>query len=427
MKSPFAAILDAAEAADTDAARAIVALSALDWMACGLAGRAEPVARLTRALIEEEGGAPQATLFGGGKGPMRGAALVNGATSHALDYDDTHFAHIGHPSVAVFPAALAVGEHLGAALPVILRAVRLGAEASIRMGLLFGRAHYQAGFHQTATAGAFGACVAAARLMDLDAQQTQHALGLVTTRASGLKSQFGSMGKPYNAGMAAANGVEAAWLAGRGFLSNPQALDGPNGFLSTHHCDGDTRQPGGALLESLSHKYHACCHGLHATLEALAQMPRPAPERITDVTVSTHPRWLTVCNLSAPSTGLEAKFSYRMVCALALLGYDTAALDTYSDALCADPQVVALRHRVTVRSDVGLSETEARVTVTAGDTLEGHFDLDAPLSLEDRTARLRAKAAALLGSGGAERVWQAIDAGEVGALTAAMAGQGVLP
>ncbi|SMX36256.1 MmgE/PrpD family protein [Maliponia aquimaris] len=407
MTTPFDPILAAAEAADTEAARAMLALSALDWMACGIAGRDEPVARLTRALVEDEGGAAQAQVFGGGRVPMRAAALVNGAASHALDYDDTHFAHIGHPSVAVLPAALALGEHLDLPLPEILAAARLGAEASVRFGLRFGRGHYQAGYHQTATAGAFGACVAAARLLSLDEGQTGHALGLVSTRASGLKSQFGTMGKPYNAGIAAANGVEAALLAARGFVSNPLALDGVNGFVQTHMCDGAVAQPEGALLESLSHKFHACCHGLHATLEALATMT--APETVQAVTVQTHPRWLTVCNIPAPASGLEAKFSYRMVVALALLGHDTAALETYSDALCVDPAVVALRERVTVEPRDDLKETEAVVTV---DGQRAVFDLEAPMTLEARTVRLRAKAAALIGAARAEAVWQAITGGD---------------
>lgn len=421
MTSPFTPIIEAAQAADTQTARAIMALSALDWAACGIVGQGEPVSGLTRALILEEGGTPQATLFGGGRAPMRGAALVNGAASHALDYDDTHFAHIGHPSVAVLPAALAVGERFDKSLPQILSAARTGAEASVRFGLRFGRAHYQAGYHQTATAGAFGACLAAARLMDLSEGQTLHALGLVSTRASGLKSQFGTMGKPFNAGIAASNGVESAWLAAQGFVSNPDALDTTNGFVQTHVCDGTTSQPPGALLETLSHKYHACCHGLHATLEALALLPRPA--EISRITITTHPRWLTVCNIPRPRTGLEAKFSYRLIVALALLGHDTAALTTYSDALCTDPQVVALRDRVTVQTDETLAETEALVTLDAdGGTLEAHHDLAAPLPLETRRSRLVAKAAALVGQPRAAAIWQAVEAGNRAAFSAEIAG-----
>ena len=97
-------------AADTpnipDDLRAILRLSMLDWIACGMAGRDEPVSRITREMAVEEGGTPQSSVFGGPKLPARAAALVNGATSHALDYDDTHFAHIGHfPPLWLWPNA----------------------------------------------------------------------------------------------------------------------------------------------------------------------------------------------------------------------------------------------------------------------------------------------------------------------------------
>ena len=89
-------------------ASTLAGFSLLDWMACGLAGRREPVAEKLRALALAEGGKPVASVIGGAGAPARMAALVNGATSHALDYDDTHFAHVGHLSVAIYPAALAV-------------------------------------------------------------------------------------------------------------------------------------------------------------------------------------------------------------------------------------------------------------------------------------------------------------------------------
>ncbi len=156
---------------------------------------------------------------------------MNGATSHALDYDDTHFGHVGHPSVGIYPAALAVAEETGASAAAVADAFLLGAEASVRIGMLLGAVHYNRGFHQTATAGAFGATVAAGRLYGLNRAQMRAAIGLCATRASGLKSQFGTMGKPYNAGIAAANGVECAALARAGFTSADDGLEGPQGFV----------------------------------------------------------------------------------------------------------------------------------------------------------------------------------------------------
>ncbi|SFM15093.1 MmgE/PrpD family protein [Shimia aestuarii] len=391
-------------------------LSMLDWAAVGIAGVSEPVARITRAMAMDEAGAAQAHLFGGGRVPARAAALVNGATSHALDYDDTHFAHIGHPSVAVIPAALAVGEAIGASGDDVQLAALIGIEVSIRVGVWLGRDHYQSGFHQTGTAGAFGATAASARLLGLDEDGIAAALGLVATRASGLKSQFGTMGKPYNAGIAATNGVEAAQLVARGFVPNSQGLEVAQGFGATHAGEGNARALDGLgqdwAFDRISHKFHACCHGLHATLEALASMNRPAASDVAAVKITTHPRWMTVCNQPDPETGLGAKFSYRMVTAMALLGHDTAALDSYSDALCVDADVVALRGKVSVSTDEGLSEMQARVRITQkdGTTHDGFHDLDAPVVLAARAERLQSKAASLIGAERAGALWALIEA-----------------
>ncbi|WP_338153218.1 MmgE/PrpD family protein [Pseudophaeobacter leonis] len=127
-------------------ARNMARLSALDWLACGVAGRAEPVSQILRAQALSEGGAVPASLFGGTRVPARMAALTNGTISHALDYDDTHFGHIGHPSVAVFPAGFAIAETAGLSLPQVLEAALVGMELSIRVGLWLGRSHYQRAF-----------------------------------------------------------------------------------------------------------------------------------------------------------------------------------------------------------------------------------------------------------------------------------------
>ena len=400
-------------------ARAMMRLSLLDWCAVALAGQEEPVARILRERALAEGGQGACSVIGTeAKLPARAAALVNGATSHALDYDDTHFAHIGHPSVAVIPAALALAEETGAGGAEFLDAALAGAEASIRVGVWLGRGHYQTGFHQTATAGAFGAAVAAVRLLGLDAGQAGHALGIASTRAAGLKSQFGTMAKPYHAGLAAQTGVEAAQLAGAGFVSNPDGLEGPQGFGETHAGAGDATAFDGLghdwLFESVSHKFHACCHGTHAALEALGALRLQAgPEQVEAVTLTTHPRWLTVCDIAAPRTGLEVKFSYRHVTAMALAGHDTSALASFSDAVAQDAALLEMARRVRVEADEALPETACRVRIVlaGGRVLDAFHDLDAPMSTGVRHEKLMSKAAALLGADRARALWHGIAKG----------------
>jgi 2-methylcitrate dehydratase PrpD len=403
-------------------ALAVAKLSLLDWCAVGLAGKDEPVSGMIRALISDEGGKAQATVFGESRRyPARAAALANGTISHALDYDDTHFSYVGHPSVAVFPAALATAEMTGASGRDFLVAALLGMEAACRIGAWLGTGHYQHGFHQTATSGAFGAAVAAGRLLGLDEERMRHALGITATRASGLKSQFGTMGKPFNAGIAASNGVEAALLAKAGFVSRPDGLECVQGFADTHAGEGrDIALVLKGLgetywFETVQHKFHACCHGLHATLEALALLGgRPGVDSavIERIAISTSPRWLRVCDIKQPATGLEAKFSYGLTSAMALAGRDTGALSTYSDEACFEPALIGLRDKVVVSGDAAVSDTQTQVVLHFGNgtSQAATFDLDTPLPLSARQAKISAKATSLLGQNRATAIESAIDA-----------------
>ena len=398
-------------------ARAMARLSLYDWFTVTRAGENEPVAKIVRGFVADEGGKEAASVAGlDRKVPARAAALANGAASHALDYDDTHFAHVGHPSVAILPAALAVAEQMDAPASAALDALLIGAEASIRIGMVLGRRHYDRGFHQTATAGAFGATVAAARVMGLARDETRNALSLVATRASGLKSQFGSMGKPFNAGVAASNGVEAAELAKRGFVSCDDGVGGPQGFIDAHvdevceEAAWASPPPATFLFEDVKHKLHACCHGLHATIEALRQAQlrnELDSSAVTGVDIRVNPRWLKVCDIKQPRTGLEAKFSYAMVTAMTFLGVDTASNTAYTDALCRDPQLTAFWPKVVVTGDEAIRDTAAAVRIQCGgpSVIAAEVDLAKRLPSDTLEGRLRQKAGALIGYDAAEALW----------------------
>ena len=399
-------------------ALAMARFSLFDWMVCARAGVAEPAARIVREMVLAEGGRPEATLAGtGDKVPPRAAALSNGTTSHALDYDDTHFAHVGHPSVGIYPAALAMGEAVDAPAEKVTEAFLVGAEASCRIGMVLGRGHYERGFHQTATAGAFGATVAAGRLLGLDAGQMANALSLVATRASGLKSQFGTMGKPFNAGISASNGVEAALLAARGFASARDGVGGPQGFVDTHADSVDEAAawagppPERFVFEDVKYKFHACCHGTHAMIEALNGLRRDgATAGVAQIMLRTNPRWLKVCDIKDPRTGLEVKFAYGHLAAMVLEGVDTSAETTYTDALAADPRLGALAAKVMVVGDPSVSDTGAIVSLSgASGTAEATFDLADPMPAEAIAAGLQAKARAVIGAAAADRLWQAVE------------------
>jgi 2-methylcitrate dehydratase PrpD len=348
----------------------------LDWLGVTLAGSREDAGRIPREEALEQGGTPQASLIGGGARTSIGqAALVNGTASHALDYDDVQFAFLGHPTVTVVPAILALAERDGCSGRDLITAFVAGVEVGCRIGDYVTEDHYARGHHATGTLGAFSAAAGAARLLRLDSDTCATALGIAAAQAAALKCMFGTMCKPLHAGKAAANGQYAALLAARGFTSRGDAVECSQGFADTQSSVADAQ---GALdglgtkfhTRNVLFKYHAACYGTHASMEALTRL-RDAhdidPRDIDKVELRVPTRNLRVCNIQEPRTGLEAKFSLTMVSAMILARRDTADIAGYDDALCADADMVHLRDRMRVVGDGELARGTSDVIISMQD------------------------------------------------------------
>ena len=382
-------------------------MSMIDWCGVAYAAKEEPVSKIVTKLIEEEQTKGHSKLISNGKEvSAKSAAFVNGTIGHALDYDDTHFLFTGHPTASAFPTALALGEELGSSIDEIMLAYMCGVEISTRLGHILGYSHYNKGFHQTATSGAFGATLVASKLLKLNAQQIENALGIVSTRASGLKSQFGTMGKPFHAGIAASNGIEAAKLSKLGFVSCENGIECNQGFLKTHAWDGTIPEAAinglgkDFLFPEIKYKFHACCHGLHAFLEALDELKTKNnfnPDSIEKISIQTQPSWLQVCNIDSPKTGLEAKFSYRLTAAMSLHGGDTGRLDSYNDAICFDEKIVKTRNKVEVIPNDQMTNTEALIELKDGSEIyKNSHDLNNKIENELLQKKILTKSSSLL-------------------------------
>lgn len=295
-------------------ARMLVRHCLLDWIAVTLAGAQEPVTHMLAEEAREQGGFPQATVVGHGfAASSRQAALINGAASHALDFDDVNMSFTGHPSVVLVPALLALAEARGASGAEFMTAFVAGYETLCRIGAAVSPGHYALGFHSTGTIGTFGAAAACARLLRLDAEDTADALGIAATQAAGLKAMFGTMCKPLHAGKASADGMMAAQLAARGFTCRSDAIEAVQGFAATHGPDFDPaaglREPAcGLYLRDNLFKYHAACYGTHAAIEAaryLRERHGLDQSHVRRATVHAAASSEGVCNIPLPSTGLK--------------------------------------------------------------------------------------------------------------------------
>jgi 2-methylcitrate dehydratase PrpD len=205
-----------------------------------------------------------------------GAAFLNGALAHSLDFDDTHATASLHPGAPVSPAALAAGEIAGAPGSDVLAAIVAGYEVACRVALaLPAKAHYDRGFHPTATCGAFGAAAAAARVFGLRADQVDEALGTVLSQCAG-SLQFlanGAWTKRFQVGWSAMNGLAAAILVREGFKGASEALEGHRGFMRAYAPDPKPEravQDLGTVFELMNtavKPYPSCRYG-HACIDA---------------------------------------------------------------------------------------------------------------------------------------------------------------
>ena len=339
----------------------------LDWTGCALAGSREPLAEILRAQFGHRSGT--ASVFGSDlKLEVATAALLNGASGHALDFDDTNAAIGCHATAPVIPAVLAVAEELGASGEQLLTAFVVGTEVEGRINYTLGRDHYARGWHTTATYGTFGATAAVCHLLGFDQVQYATAMGLAASHASGVKANFGTMTKPYHAGRAAEAGVNCARLVERGFTANPDAVMGNQGFAqaaSTSEISAERfdQLTGRWLILETLFKNHAACHLTHAGIESVLRLR--ADQDVSDLaslTITVHPGVLDVCGIEHPKTGLEGKFSLRGTASLVLNGIDTTNPATYVDEVISSEPVQAMMEKIQVSTDESLENMETRVT-----------------------------------------------------------------
>ena len=263
---------DIPQAVKHEAARAL-----LNWAGCAIGSSHHETVECALAALADFSGPPQAGLLGRRERmDILHAALLNGISSHVLDFDDTH-ARAVHPSAPVLPAILALAEWRRLSGEELVHAFVLGVEAECRVGLAVFPEHYERGWHITGTAGVFGAAAAAGKLLNLNEQQMTWALGIAATQSSGLREMFGSMCKSYHPGHAAHDGLTAALLAARNFTSSERGIEAPRGWghvLSTKFDPTKITAELGQRFELMSNMYKpfACGLVVHATIDACIQL-----------------------------------------------------------------------------------------------------------------------------------------------------------
>src|SRR5437016_2904054 len=388
-----------AQSADLPApVRKEAARTLLNWVACRVGGsRHETVGVAVSALASFSGPAQASILGRHERFDIMNAALINGISSHVLDYDDTHTRNIVHPAGPVISAILALSEHRPVSGRDFVTALVVGVDVECRIGNSVYPKHYDVGWHITGTAGVFGAAAASGKLLGLSEQQMLWAIGLAATQPVGLQEMFGSMTKSFHPGRAAQNGLTAALLASKNFTSSEQSLEAKYGWLnvvSTAHNYGDITNKLGQTFEISNNTYKpfACGVVMHATIDGCIQLRNEhklTANQVDRVELKVHPLVMQLTSKKTPQTGLEGKFSIYHAAAIALVE-GGGGIAQFSDRAVRDRVIASLRDRVSTVIDSALHEDQVRILLTtkSGDRFEKFVEhavgsLDHPMSDND--------------------------------------------
>jgi 2-methylcitrate dehydratase PrpD len=195
--------------------------------ASGSSGEGLLLAEALRALVGEGG----ATVLGtGARLPPPWAALANAAAATRDAAGELQDRRQPRPAVPVVAAAIAVAETLNASGAELLAAVAVGVEVTLRVRGGVGQSMSAAGWDVTAALGGLGAAVSAGRLAGLDDNALTAAIGIASTRAAGFSSARGTDVAAFQVGKGAADGLEAARMAGRGFTAPAASIEGRRGL-----------------------------------------------------------------------------------------------------------------------------------------------------------------------------------------------------
>jgi 2-methylcitrate dehydratase PrpD len=399
----------------------------VDCFGVAMAGSQTDIGRIVARWAKEMGGAPAAGVIGGGfKTSLPIAARANGTMSHALDYDDVT-KNTGHPTPPLLPAILALGETQRASGRELLEAYVVGFELESKLGNCMSRKHYAHGWHSTSIFGTLGAAAAAAKLLKLDVQRTQMALGIAASEAAGLRQNFGTMTKPYHAGLAAANGVIAATLAREGFTSAADSLEGEFGFLrvfgmpgeyDVHKLSDTLGNPWNLVQHGIGLKPYPCCRNAHRPLDAmlsLVQAHRFTAEEVEGIECEISAHVTKVMTYPFAHTGLEGKFSLPYCLAVAVCD-QRVGIRQFADGRVSDPQVQELSKRTQILHPYDTTEWDTdellpcvvRVRLKDGRVLEASAgaprgDPDNPLTWAQIADKYRDCARELLSEGDVEQ------------------------
>lgn len=309
-------------------------LCILDTIGCMIAGTQTQEAQLMLVCEPADAADHPITVPGTAeRRRLQSALRVNAYLGDVLELNDLIG---GHASIGNVTAAVALAQACGASGTALLEAVIRGIEVTTRVYAAVYptlKRYTDVGMVPVGLPSAIGSAAAAARLLELNEEQTLNAMAIAGGLAGWCPAEviFGQGGtmKPLLFGAQPAEaGVTAAHYARNGMTGPAGLLESKLGYIATtalgNHLDTGPWESDWALQQP-RRKLHACCGYLHCAVDAVGKLRAEfgaalaqgrlevrVPAYVADVVSKTAP----------PSSANDARFHLQYCLALAVCGND---------------------------------------------------------------------------------------------------------
>lgn len=328
-----------------------------------------PEAAILDAYVADMGGRPEATILGfDSKAPAAWAAFVNGSLGHMLDYDD--MGESGHPGIVTIPVALAVAEKMGGVTGrELITAIAAGMDVMTRISRAIDVPDWTMteGWFATQLIGFAAGAATAGRLLKLDPEQMENALGIGFNQMSGTRQMAEGAAthmRSMQAGFSGQGAVLAAELARRGIIGSKDFVEGRYGFFRTYirGCEPDWN----GIVDGLGVKFPiiekhgfkvwpACAYTRTTNTSTLAIREQHGlkPEDIESITIvggtgGTQQLCEPLTAKRRPKVSIDGKFSIPFTTAV-MMAKGNVTLRDYTEEGLRDPAVLAMADRVSYR------------------------------------------------------------------------------
>lgn len=340
------------------------------------------------------------TVLGKGKSfTPQYAGLLNAALGHSLDFDDTYAKGTLHAGVTAIAAGLTQAELLGdqASIDKFLLAVAVGYEVTCRLGKELGNDAYARGFHNTSTAGIFGAVATIAVLKELPVEMVENAFGLAGSKAAGSMQYLenGSWNKRIHPGFAVHDAFVCVALAEAGVIGAAKIFEGTFGFLNAYspkqnkdlkYLTDDLGLRWEFLETSL--KPFPACRMTHGFIEHSVKLGRDQGHSkardVKSITLSLSPNNVFVVgaptpNKIHPENMVDAQFSAYFTTANSFLYGSDNGVRCYEKDRLMDPEIRELSDKITCVGDSSIKEFGSRMKIEYADGKTAEVDIPYPL------------------------------------------------